>query len=78
MSHLQPSDLFSLADKKTDVAATVLRMLYIQDLRGLQTIVDETLVNVQVRGRCIQMCHAVCGLPALLCFTLARFGPHLR
>ena len=24
-------------------------MLYIKDLRGLQTIVDETLVNVQVR-----------------------------
>jgi len=37
------------ADKKTDVAATILRMLYIKDLRGLQTTVDETLVKVQVR-----------------------------
>lgn len=36
------------ADEKTDVAATILRMLYIRDLRGLQTIIDETLVNVQV------------------------------
>ena len=35
-------------DEKTDVAATILRMLYIRDLRGLQTIIDETLVNVQV------------------------------
>lgn len=36
------------ADEKTDVAATILRMLYIRDLRGLQTIIDETLINVQV------------------------------
>ena len=36
------------ADSKTDVAATLLRMLYIKDLRGLQTLIDETLVNVQV------------------------------
>ncbi|KAL3153989.1 hypothetical protein ABBQ32_013544 [Trebouxia sp. C0010 RCD-2024] len=35
------------ADEKTDVAATILRMLYIKDLRGLQTLIDETLVNVQ-------------------------------
>ena len=40
--------LTMLADEKTDVAATILRMLYIRDLRGLQTIIDETLVNVQV------------------------------
>lgn len=31
-----------------DVAATILHMLYIKDLRGLQTIIDETIVNVQV------------------------------
>lgn len=36
------------ADEKTDAAATILRMLYIRDLRGLQTLIDETLVNVQV------------------------------
>lgn len=36
------------ADEKTDVAATILRMLYIKDLRGLQSVIDETLVNVQV------------------------------
>lgn len=30
-----------------DVAATILHMLYIKDLRGLQTIIDETIVNVQ-------------------------------
>ena len=35
------------ADSKTDAAATILRMLYIKDLRGLQTLIDETLVNVQ-------------------------------
>ena len=39
---------YHAADEKTDVAATILRMLYIKDLRGLQTIIDETLVNVQV------------------------------
>ena len=44
------------ADQTTDVAATILRMLYIKDLRGLQTIVDETLVNVQVT--CILPCLA--------------------
>ena len=30
------------------MAATILRMLYIKDLRGLQTTIDETIVNVQV------------------------------
>ena len=42
------SAVIHAADQTTDVAATILRMLYIKDLRGLQTIVDETLVNVQV------------------------------
>lgn len=50
LSHLDVNKFplgFTTGDKKTDVAATILRMLYIKDLRGLQTIVDETLVNVQ-------------------------------
>lgn len=50
LSHLDVDKFplgFTTGDKKTDVAATILRMLYIKDLRGLQTIVDETLVNVQ-------------------------------
>ncbi|DBA73695.1 TPA: hypothetical protein ACH3X2_009675 [Trebouxia sp. C0005] len=50
LSHLDVDKFplgFTTGDKKTDVAATILRMLYIKDLRGLQTIIDETLVNVQ-------------------------------
>ena len=39
---------FSLDDGKVvDKAASVLRMLYVQDLRGLQTAVDRALVEVQ-------------------------------
>ncbi len=52
-----------VADKKTDVAATILRMLYIKDLRSLQTIVDETLVNVQV----------ICSSYATLCNSEVYF-----
>ena len=37
------------ADKKLDVAATVLRMLFIKDLRVLQSSVDESIVAIQVR-----------------------------
>ena len=36
------------ADKKLDTAAMVLRMLYIKDLRKLQTQIDEMIVQVQV------------------------------
>jgi hypothetical protein len=36
------------ADEKLDTAATVLRMLYIKDLRKLQTQIDEMIVQVQV------------------------------
>ena len=36
------------ADGSTDVAAELLCMLYISDLRGLQTSVDDTVVNVRV------------------------------
>ena len=36
------------ADKQLDTAATVLRMLYIKDLRKLQTQIDEMIVQVQV------------------------------
>ena len=35
-------------DEQTNVAATMLSMLYMRELRGLQTSIDETLVNVQV------------------------------
>lgn len=41
------------ADPKTDVAATILRMLYIRDLRGLQSTIDQTLVEVQVRSKAL-------------------------
>lgn len=43
-SHL----LSSPADSKLDTAATVLRMLYIKDLRKLQTQIDEMIVQIQV------------------------------
>jgi hypothetical protein len=33
-----------------DAAATILRMLLIKDLRGLQTQIDDMIVQVQVRG----------------------------
>lgn len=68
---LQP---FVFADKKTDVAATILRMLYIKDLRGLQTIVDETLVNVQVHCMllpCVSTCqYQVTAFPT--CYAWCR------
>jgi hypothetical protein len=38
---------FSVGDPQVDNAALVLRSLYIQDLRKLQTTIDETLVQVQ-------------------------------
>ena len=36
------------ADEKVDAAATVLRMLFIRDLRTLQTHIDDAIVEVQV------------------------------
>ena len=48
------ADMFAIirnlarADKQLDVAATVLRMLYIKDLRLLQSQVDESIVAIQV------------------------------
>ncbi|GAB4822263.1 hypothetical protein N2152v2_009309 [Parachlorella kessleri] len=38
---------FSTGDATSDLAATILRMLYIKDLRALQTLVDKTIVQVQ-------------------------------
>ena len=38
---------FSTGDAKVDAAALVLRSLYIQDLRKLQSTIDETTVNLQ-------------------------------
>ncbi|QDZ17728.1 RNA transcription, translation and transport factor protein [Chloropicon primus] len=38
---------FTTGDEAVDSAALVLRSLYIQDLRGLQTTIDETVVGVQ-------------------------------
>ncbi len=38
------------ADAQVDAAATILRMLLIKDLRGLQTQIDDMIVQVQVRG----------------------------
>ncbi len=39
---------FGTGDAKIDAAATVLRMLYIRDLRALQTQIDQAIVAVQV------------------------------
>lgn len=36
------------ADANVDAAATILRMLLIKDLRGLQTQIDDMIVQVQV------------------------------
>ena len=62
---------YAVADEKTDVAATILRMLYIKDLRGLQTLIDETLVNVQVSCLCTssQAC-PLCSLSDAVCVLL--------
>lgn len=38
---------FSTGDNASDLAATILRMLYIKDLRALQTLIDRTIVQVQ-------------------------------
>ncbi|PSC68454.1 hypothetical protein C2E20_7928 isoform A [Micractinium conductrix] len=38
---------FSTGDAGADLAATILRMLYIKDLRALQTAVDAAIVQVQ-------------------------------
>lgn len=38
---------FSTGDESVDVAATVLRLLYIKDLRSLQTQIDEAIVEQQ-------------------------------
>jgi hypothetical protein len=37
------------ADAQVDAAASLLRLLFVQDLRRLQTEVDAALVAVQVR-----------------------------
>ena len=39
------------ADAKVDAAATVLRMLLIKDLRGLQTQIDDMIAQIQVCAR---------------------------
>jgi len=38
---------FSTGDKNVDKAATILRLLYINDLRDLQTLINEVIVTVQ-------------------------------
>ncbi|EIE26545.1 hypothetical protein COCSUDRAFT_59071 [Coccomyxa subellipsoidea C-169] len=38
---------FSMGDEKTDLAAKILRMLYIKDLRALQTQIDDMIVQIQ-------------------------------
>ncbi len=38
---------FTFADAKLDAAATLLRMLYIKDLRALQSQIDAAVVAVQ-------------------------------
>lgn len=38
---------FETGDRLVDRAATVLRMLYIKDLRDLQSEIDRVLVSVQ-------------------------------
>ncbi|EFN59917.1 hypothetical protein CHLNCDRAFT_18675 [Chlorella variabilis] len=38
---------FSTGDAAADLGATILRMLYIKDLRALQTLVDSAIVQVQ-------------------------------
>jgi hypothetical protein len=41
---------FSTGDAQADLAATVLRALYIRDLRDLQTRIDQAIVQVQARA----------------------------
>lgn len=39
--------LCATADASVDKAATLLRILYTRDLRKLQSLIDETIVEVQ-------------------------------
>ena len=63
------------ADKQLDTAATVLRMLYIKDLRKLQTQIDEMIVQVQVSESQLSEC-ASCNrtLIGLICERHANAG----
>lgn len=47
-SHLGEVRFVARADEKTDLAAKLLRILYIKDLRALQTQIDEIIVQIQV------------------------------
>ena len=38
---------FTTGDENVDMAAKILRMLYIKDLRGLQTSIDDAIVELQ-------------------------------
>ena len=45
------------ADEKVDLAATILRMLLIKDLRSLQTQIDDMIVQVQVSSQVVLNLH---------------------
>lgn len=40
--------IYSAADQKVDLGAKILRMLFIRDLRGLQTEIDDLIAQMQV------------------------------
>jgi hypothetical protein len=56
--------VLSAADAAVDNLAMLLRMLYIKDLRSLQSAIDRMLVQVQVRRQ--RSAHEACLLTCLL------------
>ena len=54
---------FRTGDPRRDVAATVLRLLFLKDLRELQTLVDDVLAMVQ-ESTARSMANAAFGRPA--------------
>jgi hypothetical protein len=55
------------ADEKTDLAAKLLRMLYIKDLRALQTQIDDMVVQIQV---CLQAAQCTSKILSFLYYTV--------
>ena len=67
------------AEAALDTAATVLRLLYLRDLRTLQTQIDEALVRVQARtphNHCCTRSACACGARSCCKSLCAGLVPH--
>jgi len=67
-----------LKDVKSDLAATILRILYIKDLRLLQTQIDDMIEQIQVRYMVqLAVCRCMSSSQASSCeFDLPCAGIH--